>query len=668
MTSQPIKIGLVQINNGFSGQNYLPYSVGLLQAYAEQHLDDPKKYNFLLPIFKRSPSTEAAKYLESADIVGFSAYVWNIKASLSIAKMLKAENPDTFVFFGGPHVPDRAEIFLRENSFIDVVCHGEGEEVFLNLIEAGKNGGWANIPGISYLDDRQNFCSNQKASRKRNLDDYPSPFLSGVFAPLMESQNDNAWIGLWETNRGCPFSCTFCDWGSATQAKVLKFDEQRLFREVDWFAQHRIEFIFTCDANFGILPRDVELARYVSESKSKTGYPQALSVQNTKNATDRAYLTQKILSDSGLNKGVALSLQSTSSVALKNIKRDNISLDSYQELQKRFSRDGVETYSDLILSLPGETYLSFIEGVSTIIESGQHNRIQFNNLSVLPNAEMGDPEYLKRFGMKIVETPTINIHGSLQQKDEIIETQQLVVCTDSMPPEDWIQSRSFAWMTAFLHFDKLLQIPLIVAHETCGLDYGKLIETFLNADPDKWPLIGEIADFFKTFARKLQAGGDEYVYSDEWLAIYWPVDEYLFIKLVSENRISDFYNEARDILDQFIPANDSPKQLMFNDAIRINEAMLKLPYRDDALEIECSTDILGFYHNVVKGQSEQITTEPVLYQIDRSSEQWASFDIWCREVVWYGNKKGAYLYRALKKTVRHVSVNPATKAGHVSAI
>src|SRR6185369_9574486 len=82
-------------------------------------------------------------------------------------------------------------------------------------------------------------------------------------------------------------------------------------------------------------------------------------------------------------------MQSVDKPTLEAIKRDNISLGTYMELQRRFTRDKVETYSDLILGLPGETYESFVKGVDTLIENGQHNRIQFNNLSILPNAEMG---------------------------------------------------------------------------------------------------------------------------------------------------------------------------------------------------------------------------------------------------------------------------------------
>ena len=39
----PIKVGLVQINNSFSGQSYLPYSVALLESYVRRHAKDPGK-------------------------------------------------------------------------------------------------------------------------------------------------------------------------------------------------------------------------------------------------------------------------------------------------------------------------------------------------------------------------------------------------------------------------------------------------------------------------------------------------------------------------------------------------------------------------------------------------------------------------------------------------
>ncbi|MBI1776510.1 MAG: cobalamin B12-binding domain-containing protein [Proteobacteria bacterium] len=517
----PLVVGLAQINNSFSGQNYLPYSIGLLQAHTLAHAAAPARYRFLLPLYKRLRADAAVEHLRSADIVGFSLYVWNERLSLEIAKRLKQVRPDVVIVFGGPQVPDRAEAWLRANPFVDIACHGEGEQVFLNLLEALPSGDLSGVPGISFLPPDGAFHHQPKAGRTREIEATPSPYLSGTFRPLIEAHREETWIVLWETNRGCPFACTFCDWGSATQSKVFTFEMDRLKAELDWFSERKIEFIFCCDANFGILPRDIQIAEYAAANKRAKGYPKALSVQNTKNATERAYTTQKILSDAGLSKGVALALQSVDMHTLESIKRQNISLATYEELQKRFTRDNVATYSDLIIGLPGETYDAFVDGVARVIEGGQHNRIQFNNLSILPNAEMGDPAYQAKYGMVTVPTKIINVHGSLEEDiDGIAEMQQLVIATRAMPKEDWRRTRTFAWMTALLHFDKLLQIPLVVAHEVSGVGYRRLIEAFTEVDSSEYPLIASIRDFFLAEAQSIQDGGHELVYSPDYLGMH----------------------------------------------------------------------------------------------------------------------------------------------------
>jgi radical SAM superfamily enzyme YgiQ (UPF0313 family) len=641
-----VRVGLAQINNSFSGQNYLPYATGLLQSYVQQYAADPGRYRFLLPVYKRISADESVAALADADVVGFSTYVWNIRISLEIARRLKALRPEILVIFGGPQVPDRSEDFLRQHPFIDVVANGEGEQTFLSLIEAFPGRDWAAIPGISYLAADGGFVCNPKGGRLREIATLPSPYLDGTFAPLMEANLEEVWIVLWETNRGCPFSCTFCDWGSATASKVFAFDLERIEREIAWFAAQRIEFVFCCDANFGILGRDVEIAKAVAASKLETGYPKALSVQNTKNATERAYQTQKILADAGLNKGVVLSMQSVSTITLEAIKRQNIALKGYEELQRRFTRDRIETYSDLILGLPGETFDSFADGVSRLIENGQHNRIQFNNLSILPNAEMGDPAYQAKYGMATIETRVHNIHGTMEvEVDGIYEMQDLVIATHAMPAPDWRRARSFGWMSALLHFDKLMQIPLIVANEVSGASYRQMIEAFMSKAADPYPLLAEIRDLMLGAAADIQAGGPEYLMSEEWLGIFWPVDEYVFIKLVAEDKIDRFYAEAGELLTQLV-AERSPSLpvALIDQAIRLNRALVKQPGNRGDANIELDYDLWQFYQNRLVGQPTSLEPKRVAYRIDRSSERWLDFDSWCREVVWYGNKKGAYLY------------------------
>ena len=641
-----MRIGLVQINNSFSRQNYLPYSVGLLQAYVEKHAKCRSDYEFLLPIYSRLPVQKAVEKLKNAEVIGFSTYVWNIRISLEIAKAVKAERPEALIVFGGPHVPDRSEDFLRQHPFIDLCCHGEGEKVFLEILENSSSRNWENIPSISFLKEDGSFISHPKSSRIGDLAEIPSPYLEGVFDPLAEANPDEQWLALWETNRGCPFSCTFCDWGSAIQSKVYTFDLERLFREIDWFADRRMEFIFCCDANFGILPRDYEIAQYVAEVKKNRSYPRALSVQNTKNATERAYKVQKLLADSGLNKGVTISLQSIDPNTLSDIKRANISSASFQELQRRFTRDRVETYTDLILGLPGETYDSFAEGVSRVIENGQHNRIQFNNLSILPNAEMGNPEYQKKYGMVTVETKVVNIHGSLNEsEDEIYETQHLVIATQTMPREDWRRVRAFSWTAGLFHFDKVLQIPLVALHEITGVSYRQLFEVFTEGNLEDFPTLSEIKTFYLEKARDIQEGGAEYCRSEEWLNIWWPADEYILIKLCTQNKLDQFYQEAEAILDQFLKEKslEIPPPIL-HEAVVLNQSLLKRPFQTEDLNLELGYNIWEFYQAAISGIKVPLEEKACHYHIDRTRETWNSWEDWFREVIWYGNKKGAYLY------------------------
>lgn len=642
-----IRVGLVQINNSYSNQNYLPLSVGLLQAYCLKHLKEPQAVEFLLPVYSRLPVDRVVGHVREADAVFFSTYVWNFRISLESARRLKEQRPETVIIFGGPHVPDHGvEEFHRRYPFIDLACHGEGEAVACSILENFRERSWEKVPSISYVDEKGRLRENPKGPRIPDMARVPSPYLEGIFEPLIKAHPQEHWIALWETNRGCPFSCTFCDWGSATAAKVYTFDLDRLYREVDWFADHRIEYLFCCDANYGMLPRDLEITHYLAETKQRRGYPHAVSVQNTKNATERAYEVQKTLSAAGMNKGVTIALQSIDPMTLKSIKRSNISTESYQELQRRFTRDGVETYTDMILGLPGETYDSFAEGISTVIANGQHNRIQYGNLSILPNAEMGDPEYQKRYGMIQVETKVINMHGSLAESDQgISETQALVVGTNTLPIEDWVRTRAYAWWSAFLHFDKIFQIPFVLLHQICSVSYRELLEVFSESSSEKFPILRETREFFLEKARDIQRGGSEFCESKEWLNIWWLTDEYMLIKLCVEGKLQAFYREAEQALQQFLEARklEFPDGLL-RETIEYNRALLKLPFQTEDLTIELSHNIWEFYRSVLEGRPVSLVKKPCKIHIDRTSQTWSTWEDWFREVIWYGNKKGAYLY------------------------
>ncbi len=651
-----MKIGLVQINNSFP-DTYFPYSVGCLQAYVQKYSSFVGEWEFLLPVFKRMSVHNAVKGLLSADIVCFSLYTWNKNMSAEIMRGLKKRKPNILVVAGGPQIPGflpsdpkRTERFLKQYPYLDMVCHLEGEQSFQAILE-NAFGDWRRIPSISFLGQDGNVVSTPIAPRlpQEKIYELPSPYLEGVFDPLIKANPESKWVVLWETNRGCPFSCTFCDWGSLVANKVFKFKMERLKRELEWIAQHNIEFVFCADANFAIFERDIELAQYAAEMRARYGYPKALSVQNAKNASERVFTAQYVLAKAGLNKGVTLAFQSRDLGVLDNVARKNISLEDFRTLQKRFTKAGIETYSDMIIALAGETYDSFANGVSDTIADGQHNRIQFGNLSNMPGAEMSDPVSMQKYGMVTQKVKAVTYHGVVHNAAwEVDEDEELVIATNSMPPKDWVRTRAFAWMAAFLHFDKILQIPLVIAKEICGVTYRSLIEVFSECTNPSYPIILEIKNFFLEKARNIQQGYVEYCTGPNRLNIWWPADEFIFIKLMYEAKRDDFYTESLSALFCFLQDKHPDIEAILQDAITLNRGLIKLPFLYQDKKIVLSYNILEFYNSVRVMEKIELEKRRSVCIIDRTTEQWVDWNEWMQKVVWWGNKKGAYLYGNVK--------------------
>jgi radical SAM superfamily enzyme YgiQ (UPF0313 family) len=647
VATKKISIGLVEIGDSFGGQYYFPYSVGILQAYADKILAPSGRYEFLPIIYKRDNLDRDVERLAGADIVFYSTYLWNLKVSLEIARRIKKKREGILNVFGGPQIPeaqDRLSGFLLTHPFIDIASFGEGEVPFVRVLDALRNGNWDAVPSIGYRRPDTSIAVNSRNETIEDVNEIPSPYLSGIFDELMMQNPEEKWQGRIETNRGCPFTCAFCYWGRTSERKIQQYDLQRVYREIDWFSKHQIEFIFCCDANFGILKRDVDIARKVAQNKSLSGYPKTFSVQNTKNSKEQIFRLQKILNDSGLQKGVNLALQSLNEDTLKYIQRSNIANKTYAELQTLFTNSNIPTFTDLIIGLPGETYESFCGGVSDIIKSGQHNRIQFINLTILENTAMAQPEFQHKHGMTVIETEFIPHHSSQDASKDIIETQHIVTATRFMPQEDWSRARVFSWMASLLHFDKLLQIPFILLNEICGISYRDLIESFMkNATHHK--LLSYIVSVFEDKAISIQRGGSEYSPSKERLGIMWYPDELILITLSREHRIDEFYREAEEKLSTLVADWDVVLEpTVLSNAMRLNRCLLKQPFLHDDITVGCDYNIWEVYQAALRGKQKRLEKGHIDYLIDRTTQQWRNWEDWCREAIWYGNKKGDYLY------------------------
>lgn len=663
-SGRQIKVGLVQIGDKFGEQYYFPYSIGLLQAYAQKNLRNPEEFTFQLPVYKKSRINKAVEYLGNADIIFFSAYIWNFRISLEIASSLKKHKKDCIIVFGGPQIPESIEgikAFLTKRPFIDIGSYGEGEMPFLKILENIKNKRWENVPSIGFRAKDGTFRYNPATGRIKNLNEIPSVYLEGIFDHLIRQEN---WSALIETNRGCPYTCAFCYWGKRQENRIYQYDLERVFKEIDWLSEHKIQFIFCCDGNFGILPRDIDIARKVAENKKKYGYPEAFSVQNTKNSTKKIFMMQKTLADSGLQKGVNIALQSLNEDTLLSINRNNISNAEYSDLQRMFSQNKIPTFSDMIIGLPKETYATFTDGVSRVIDNGQHNKIQFINLSVLENTLMSELDYQNKYGLIIKESTLIPHHTGLDADSEIEEMQNLVIGTDSMPRQDWLKTRIFSWMISLLYFNKLLQVPFLLINRMCSLSFRELTEVFtLNPLPDG--KISGILEFFTEKAESIQEGDCEYVASKEWLNIWWPADEYAFIRLCAQDSLAGFYEEAELIIGNFLKEKkmELPSGLL-HDALSLNYNLIKLPFIERDLTVSLKYNVFDVYQGILSGFNLPLSFGDFNYVIDRTSCGWKSWDGWLKEVVWYGSKKGAYLF-GCKEQKNYKGLNDLVNRGSI---
>ena len=428
---------------GKKQEYYLPYSVGVLWSYVNQF--DAIKLNFNLAgiIFKRDRIDQVVNQLDNPKIVAFSCYVWNWEYNKKLAQKIKHHYPNCKIIFGGPQVTDRPyeKLFFFNHKYVDVVINGEGELSFYNVL-------------VSYLED-QPLQQVYSQARIPELSVIPSPYLTGVFDQIIQDNPDLGWHAVLETNRGCPFACTFCDWGSTTYSKVKKFNFDRVVQEVQWMSDRRVEYMTIADANFGIfLERDRELALEIARIKEATGYPAVVQATWQKNSQLEAVEIAKILG----SRGFTLSVQSLSPEVLTEVKRQNMKINNFEEILKYCEQEQVPTYSELILGLPQETLQSWKDGHCKLLEYGQHNMIDVFLAQLLENSEISTQ--IAEHGIDAVKV-TDYLYGDdgiNNLEPDAAESQWIIRGTNTMPFNELVDSYMFSWLITSFHYTGYTQV------------------------------------------------------------------------------------------------------------------------------------------------------------------------------------------------------------------
>lgn len=392
---------MVQVVPVNTGSGMAPASLGVVMAYAIAYeggkLGD--RFDFI-PMFL----TDEERLIERAAMPGvflFSNYIWSVEENLRLSAAVKARNPANITVHGGPSTPSYVhdcEKFFAENPHVDVAVRGEGELTFSDMLDHLDTANTQNldvlkdVAGLSY---RTVDGLHRTADRERitDLNTIPSPFLMGLFDEFGSVKA----AAIIETNRGCPYGCTFCDWGSATLSRVRKFNLDRVFEELEWCAKHHIEDASIADANFGMLERDVSITEKIAELRGTYGYPRTVSINYAKNQVK--YLRQiiEIMSAAEILAEGVVSLQTMDETTLKVIDRSNIKLDKYNELSTEFRRANLPLAADIMMGMPGSTPAAFSSDLQKCTD--RDIRVRANATQLLPNSPMNEPSYREEHGI-----------------------------------------------------------------------------------------------------------------------------------------------------------------------------------------------------------------------------------------------------------------------------
>ncbi|MCA8965319.1 MAG: radical SAM protein [Planctomycetes bacterium] len=560
MASDKRRIYLGEFNLLMNGSTYLPLVSGLLRANAQQSPIVAERFDWAPFLFHNDRLEAIVDRYERPAVAAFSSLMWNAQLSLKVAEQVKRRHPDCLVVFGGANVPHHPQEFLAANPFIDVAVRGEGEATFTAVLEklaaasSARDVDLDGIAGTSWRTQAGEFRHNeQEQGMVRDLDAFASPYLEGLFDDLFVAHPELAFQAIIETNRGCPFQCTFCYWGKGGLSRKYRFHGiDRVKREIDWMAEKKIRYVFNADSNFGMHRRDMEIAEYLVQTKQRTGFPHKFRTCYGKNTDEKIFAIGKLFHEHELEKGITISYQSVDEQVQKNIKRDNIRLDRARELQRRFNDLGVPVYTELILGLPGETLRTWIDGVDRILSSGLKNQLFMYICQVFPNTDLAAPDYRERFGLQTKTITLTEIHGRLRTDDWVAEEEEIVVATAAMPEDDWRRALVFSWVTMTMHSLKLGFFVIAWLVDRFGIRHSEFLEFLASGDFDEADF-PRISAEIRTFERKVEAlrqGRGRGVVMADHGGIYWDEEEASFLRL--SRNFEAFYEELRDLTVEFL--------------------------------------------------------------------------------------------------------------------
>ncbi len=628
------KIYFIQPNTLLGNSVYYPYAVGVLAAYALQFDDISENYELGGIIFKEDSAEDVLASIKDPYIVGFSNYFWNYQYNLEKAKAIKEKYPDCIIVFGG-HQISRNSDYLEKYPFIDVLIFGEGEIPFTRLLRNSiKKIPLDDIHNIAFRNEEgQTITTPEKI---QGIDYYPSPYLTGIFDHLCNVPADIEFNAQLETNRGCPYHCSFCDWCDY-ELPMRLFPMERVKKDLEWISQHNISYCMCVDSNFGLFERDEEIAAFAVELKKANGYPDKFGACFAKDKTDRIFRINKMFNDVGMSKGVSLAFQSMSEDVLKNISRKNMNKDKLSEQMELYHDAGIPTYTELILGLPGETLKSFSEGICELLERGQHDSINVFRCEVYPNSTLSEKSYMEKFGIKTAVNK-LNINHCAISNAVFSGGLEYIVETSSMTADELVKATVFSSCIQSVHCHGLLQCIAIYLHNEKGVSYYTFYDSFINYFSERSGIIGDTMRTISSCIKSTALGVADLSYINrEFGDITWPYEEAMLLDYIY--KLEDFYREVIPFIEQF---NIEPSILQ--ELLSYQKNIIVVPSGNNTSE-NFTYDWYSYFTEVLSNRKSELRKENVSLRFfaENVPDTWKEY---AKRIIWYGRRN--------KKTIRSV--------------
>jgi len=475
-----------------------PLNVGYIAAFCKKLFGDSVD----ITLFKYIKDLENAILDSPPDILGLSNYCWNHRVGLEMFRVLSKCNPNALRVWGGPNFPldlPSQEEFLRNYPEIDVYVPVEGETGFSNIVKIALDAKSKEEIRTLVLSKTMPACITRQNdgrllygdyNRIRNLDDIPSPYTMGV----MDKFFDGKLTPMLQTNRGCPFSCTFCVDGTDLVKQVNQFSLERVNTDINYIASHvpeNIHSMHISDLNFGMMPRDIEICKTIGEMKKSHGYPLNVLATTGKNSKEKIISAIKLL-DGALR--FTMSVQSMDQEVLRNIRRDNISVDHMLALGPTIKEAKLSTASEVILGLPGETYASHIQTLKDLVHA-RLDSIQIYTCMILPGSELYTPKERKKWGLqtkfRVLPRDFTVINGR-----KVVEIEECVISSNTLTFDEYVELRMIAFSIGMTSNGGIYAALLKFLREK-GIDVFELFLQTIKRLNTAHPNVQHVFDLYK---------------------------------------------------------------------------------------------------------------------------------------------------------------------------